>query len=161
MASAQVLHRALLLSLLVGLAFSTYAGFEKYFLSLTQACTFNLVLSCGGVLTSGHTTFPPGSSIEDWYWGVGGFVAMIAIDIPLIRTYDRRLLYALFGLSLAGLALVSVFAYTQAAIIQKVCIICVGSYIADIAVVACAAQLVRLRRRGDQEAEADRTAASA
>lgn len=162
MVDARVLHRALLAVILIGLAFSLYAGFEVADSALTSACSVNSYVSCGTVLHSGDTTFPPGSEVQDWYWGVGGFVALLALDIPLLRTYDARLLQAVFVLSVLGLVVAGIFAYIELFVIHALCPICLGAYISGAGVVALAGVLLNIRRRDgeDEEAEAGSAGAS-
>jgi uncharacterized membrane protein len=151
MVDARILHRALLATILIGLAFSLYAGFEVIDPALTNACSVNSYVSCGAVLSSGDTTFPPGSAIQDWYWGVGGFLALLVLDIALIRTYDPRLLRGVFVLSVLGLLLAAAFAYEEVFVIHALCPICVGSYLSGAGVVALSGTLLRIRRRGPDE----------
>ncbi|MCI4330596.1 MAG: vitamin K epoxide reductase family protein [Thermoplasmata archaeon] len=160
MVDARVLHRALLAAILVGLSFSVYAGFEVASPSLANACSVNSFVSCGTVLHSGDTTFPPGSGVEDWYWGVAGFVALLALDLPLLRSYDPRLLQAVFVLSLLGLALAAVFAYVELEIVHALCPICLGAYLSGAAVVALSWTLWRMRRGAVPEPVPDGTPTS-
>jgi uncharacterized membrane protein len=155
MADADLLHRGLLASLIVGLGFSAYAALEVLDPALSHACSVNAFLSCTKILTSGHTTFPPGW-IPDWAWGIGGFAAMIAVDIPLIRTYDRRLLVAVFVLTILGLALSGVFAYIELVVIRGICPVCVGAYVSDLGAAVFAGLLLRMRL----EEEADERASA-
>ncbi|MGI0150827.1 MAG: hypothetical protein ACREC5_02690 [Thermoplasmata archaeon] len=53
---ARVLHRALLLAILAGLAFSAYAAFEVLNPALQHSCSISAFFSCSAVDRSGHTT---------------------------------------------------------------------------------------------------------
>jgi uncharacterized membrane protein len=150
---ARVLHRALLASIVVGLAFSAYAAFEVSRPALQDACSVNSFVSCGSVLHSGHTTFPPGTGIEDWWWGVGGFLALLLLDIPLLRTYDIRLLRGVFALSVVGLVLAAIFGYIELFVIGALCPVCLGAYFSGAGAVAASGQLLRMRGRADVEEE--------
>jgi uncharacterized membrane protein len=158
-ADAALVHRALLACLVAGLAFSAYAALEAANPTLTDVCSVNGYVSCGKVLGSGHTTFPPGSSFPDWAWGVGGFVAMLALDIPLLRTYDKRLLVAVFALALVGLGMAAVFGYIEVAVIGALCPVCIGAYLSDLGAVVSAGVLLRLRAATDAEAAGARAPA--
>jgi uncharacterized membrane protein len=146
MADARQLHRALLAFIVLGLGFSLYAGFEALDPALSSVCSVNGFVSCGVVLRSGDTTFPPGTPLSDWAWGVAGFVALLALDVPLLRTYSPRLLTAVTGLAAAGVALAVVFAYIELAIIHALCPVCLGAYFSGVGVLACALTLQRIRR---------------
>lgn len=151
MVDARILHRALLAMILLGLSFSLYAGFEVTDPALTNACSVNSYVSCGAVLHSGDTSFPPGTGVSDWWWGVGGFLALLALDLPLLRTYDPRLLSAVLALSALGVALAGAFAYEELFVIHALCPICLGAYLSGVGVLALAVALVRMRRRDLEE----------
>jgi uncharacterized membrane protein len=151
MVDARILHRALLAVILLGLALSLYAAFEVTDPALSNACSVNSYVSCGTVLRSGDTTFPPGSGVPDWSWGVGGFLALLALDLPLIRTYDPRLLRGVLLLSACGLALAAIFAYEEVWVIHALCPICLGAYLSGVGVVALSGALVRMRGRSLDE----------
>lgn len=153
MVDARILHRALLAAIVVGLGFSVYAAFEVADPALTSACSVNSYVSCGAVLNSGDTTFPPGSGVQDWLWGVAGFVALLALDIPLLRSYDPRLLGAVFALSLAGVGLAGAFAYQELVVIRALCPICIGAYLSGVGVLAISGRLLWLRTRRDEESD--------
>ena len=140
---ARVLHRLLLVEILAGLAFSAYAAFEVLNPALQGTCSVNGYLSCGKVDQSGWTNLGPA---PDWAVGVGGFLLQLAIDIPLLRSYDSRLLHLLLIVGVAGLVVAAGLAYIELAIIQALCPICLGAYLAEAAVVGLALALVRLRR---------------
>jgi uncharacterized membrane protein len=146
MVEAPVLHRVLLASIVLGLGFSVYAALEVVDPSLSAACSIYRTVSCGTVLHSGYTTFPLGSAIPDWLWGVAGFVALLALDVPLLRTYHLRYLQAIFGLSIAGVGLAAVFAGVEAFLIHALCPICLGAYLSGVGVLVSSGWLLRLRR---------------
>ena len=150
MTDARVLHRLALVAILAGLAFSVYAAFEVLNPALQGSCTVNGYLSCAKVDQSAWTTIGP---VPDWAVGVGGFALMLAIDVPLLRSYDPRLLRLLLGVSVAGLAVAAGLAYVELAIIQALCPICLGAYFSDAAVVGLVVGIDRLRRRPEPIAE--------
>ncbi|HEV2317920.1 MAG TPA: vitamin K epoxide reductase family protein [Thermoplasmata archaeon] len=140
---ARVLHRLLLLSLIVGLAFSSFATFETYYAPLRTSCTINAFFSCGAVDQSSHTTIGP---VPDWAIGLGGFVAMLALDVPLIRSYDPRYLYGVLVLATVGLALAIGLGILEVTVIHALCPICLGAYLSDAGAFGVALGLVRMRR---------------
>ncbi|MGI0156765.1 MAG: vitamin K epoxide reductase family protein, partial [Thermoplasmata archaeon] len=71
---------------------------------------------------------------------------LLAIDLPLLRTYDPRLLYGVFALSIVGLSIAAYLAYVELALIHALCPICLGAYLSDLAVFFVGLSLVRLRR---------------
>lgn len=152
---ARVLHRLLLLFLIVGLIFSCYAAFEVLDPALQKSCSLNPFLSCAAVDQSGYTNFGP-TPIPDYAVGIGGFVVMLALDIPLLRSYDPRLLHALLGLTTLGLAISVGLALVELTIIHAFCPICLGAYLSDAGAFVVAVALVRLRRSAQREAAQSR-----
>jgi uncharacterized membrane protein len=140
---ARLLHRLLLVCIVVGIGFSSYAAFEVLDKGLQGTCSVNAYISCSAVDTSGHTTLGP---VPDWVIGLLGFVVMLALDVPLLRTYDPRLLYGVLGLSALGLGVAGYLAYIELDIIHALCPVCLGAYLSDLAVLLVAVSLVRLRR---------------
>ncbi|HUI38513.1 MAG TPA: vitamin K epoxide reductase family protein, partial [Thermoplasmata archaeon] len=111
---AETLHAVILFALFVGLLFSAWSGYESLTGS-TGSCTLNAFVSCGAVRNSGHTS---AYGVPFWAAGVGGFIAMIAVDIPLYVTWRPVFLYALTGLSALGLAISLYFVYLELAVID-------------------------------------------
>jgi uncharacterized membrane protein len=138
---AETVHQLLLLGIILGLAFSLYAGYESTHPAAQGTCTLNGYVSCAKIDTSGHTTT---LGIEDWLWGAGGFVLLLLLDIPLYRTWKREWLLPLTALSTVGVLLSLYFAYLEFAVIQGLCIICLGAYLSNVLVFGCAAYLMRL-----------------
>lgn len=138
---ADTLHALLLMGILVGLAFSAYAGYETTHPSAQGLCQVNSYVSCGKIASSGHTTT---LGIEDWLWGVAGFVLLLALDVPLYRTWKRKWLVPVFLLSLVGVLLAAYFAYVELVVIQGLCLVCLGSYFSGVVVFGAAAALLRL-----------------
>ena len=151
---AETAHALVLLGLVAGLAFSTYAWYESVNASAQGLCSINSYVSCGKIDTSGHTTT---LGIQDYLWGIGGFVVMLALDIPLFMTWNRRLLELLTLVSTAGALLSVYFAYLELVVIQGLCIICLGAYFSNLFVLAFLVVLVRMGRRGRAEAAAGRS----
>ena len=138
---AETVHQLLLLGIILGLAFSLYAGYESLYPPAQGTCSFNSYVSCSKIDTSGHTTT---LGIEDWLWGTGGFVLLLLLDIPLYRTWKREWLLPLTALSTVGVLLTLYFAYLEFAVIQGLCIICLGAYLSNVLVFGCAVYLTRL-----------------
>ena len=144
---ARTLHRLLFLFVLAGLGLSVYAAFEVTDPALQHGCTVNGFFSCAAVTASGRTSIGP---FPDWAIGVGGFVLLLALDLPLLRYYTPSLLLAVLLVSLAGLGVAAYLAYIEVAIIGAVCPVCLGTYIADAGVLALALALFLLRRERDR-----------
>jgi uncharacterized membrane protein len=154
---AETAHQLIFLGVLVGLAFALFAGYETLNPAAEGVCSVNAYVSCSKIDTSGQTTT---LGIADWLWGVGGFLVMLAIDIPLIRTWKRSWLEMLTVVSLAG-ALMSIYlGYLELFVIQGLCIVCLGAYLSNVVVIANALYLVRLGQRERADA-ASAPAASA
>jgi uncharacterized membrane protein len=152
---AETVHQLLLMGILVGLAFALFAGYETTHPALQKVCSPGGYISCSKIDNSGHTTT---LGIQDYIWGIGGFVALLLVDIPLYRTWKREWLQVVFALSGLGALLSIYFAYLELAVIQGLCIICLGAYLSNVVVFACAAYLMRL---GSSERRAAREAARA
>ncbi|HEV2449124.1 MAG TPA: vitamin K epoxide reductase family protein [Thermoplasmata archaeon] len=143
MVDARLLHRLLLVCIVVGIGFSSYAAFEVLDPTLQKSCSISPFLSCGAVDQSGHTSIGP---VPDWSIGLLGFLLLLALDLPLLRTFDRRLLYGVVGFSALGLGVAGYLAYVELDIIHALCPICLGAYLSDLAVFVVALVLLRLRR---------------
>ncbi len=143
MADARVLHRLLFAFVVAGLALSLYATAETLDPALQSSCTVNAFLSCAAVQQSGLTSLGP---VPDWAIGVGGFVLLLALDVILLRTYERRWLLAVLAVSAAGLVVAAVLAYIELALIHALCPVCLGTYVADLGVFLVAIGILRLRR---------------
>ncbi|MCI4344309.1 MAG: vitamin K epoxide reductase family protein [Thermoplasmata archaeon] len=137
---AETLHQVILAAVLAGLGLSFYAGYETVNAAAANSCTFSAVFSCSKVLASGKTTT---LGIQDWILGAAGFLALLAVDVPLFRSWDRRLLTVLLGLAAVGL-LVSVYlASIEVTQIGALCPVCLSSYAADAIVLVSAWTLFR------------------
>jgi uncharacterized membrane protein len=149
---APVLHRLLLVTILAGLGLSLFSTAEYLDPALTSVCSPNPLWSCGGVLKSGDTGFPPPTGpIPDFAVGVAGFVLLLVLDLLLLRTYEKRWLLGILLLSVVGLLVAASLLATEAFLIHAYCPICVGSYIADLGVFLLALVLWRTRRRAEAE----------
>lgn len=154
---AETAHALVLLAIIAGLGLSIYAGYETVNPSLQGSCSFTAYFSCAKVDTSGQTTT---LGIQDYVWGIAGFVAMLALDIPLYRSWNRRLLEGLTILSGLGAALSVYFAYLELVVIQGICVICLGAYLSNVVALAFLLVLVRMGRRERAEAASAAAAAS-
>ena len=150
---AETVHQLLLLGILIGLAFALYAAAESLVPALQTSCTVNSYFSCGKIDNSGHTTT---LGIQDYLWGIGGYIALFIVDVPLYRTWKREWLQAITLLSGLGALLSIYFAYLELVVIQGVCPVCLGAYLSNLLVFGCAAYLMRL---GSAERRAAREAA--
>lgn len=147
---AETVHQLLLLGILVGLAFAIYAMIESVVPALQHSCTLNSYFSCGKIDNSGHTTT---LGVQDYVWGIAGFIALFVVDIPLYRTWKREWLETITVLSGLGALLSIYFAYLELAVIQGVCPVCLGAYLSNVLVFGCAVYLMRLssaERRAEQ-----------
>jgi uncharacterized membrane protein len=142
MVNAATLHRVLLVVLLIGLGLSVYSAIETTFPN-TQACNVTSYVSCGAVDSSGHTTT---FGVQDYWFGIGGFALLLALDLPFLLTYDVRFLYGILGLGTVGVLIALYFGSVEVLVIHALCPVCFGSYVADGVALAVALQLWRLRR---------------
>jgi uncharacterized membrane protein len=147
---AETLHQVILAAVLAGLGLSLYAGYETINAAAANSCSFNGFISCSKVLVSGKTMT---LGIPDWILGASGFIALLAVDIPLYRSWNRRLLTALLGLAALGLLLAIYLATIEVTQIGAICPVCFASYCADAIVLASAVTLFREgRERGETAA---------
>ncbi len=150
MVQAQVLHRLLLVLILVGLIASIYAAFEVLNPALQGTCSINSTVSCAAVDASSYSNVGP---IPDWSIGLGGFIVLLLLDIPLFRTFDPRFLYAIFGLSAAGVAFAAYFAYLELVFIHAICPVCTTAHLAGVGVFLVSLTLIRKRSSAEDPDE--------
>ncbi len=143
MVEAAVLHRLLLFFIVLGIGISSFAALEVVDPALQKGCTINPLFSCQAVDESGRTTVGP---VPDWSIGLGGFVALLLVDLPLIRSYDERYLKAILGLSLIGVVASVYFTYVEVFEIGAICPVCLSAYLANVGVLAVALLLYRMRQ---------------
>jgi uncharacterized membrane protein len=132
---AETLHALLLLSIIVGLGFALFAYAESVDPALRTACSVDAFFSCSKIDTSGMTTT---LGIQDYSWGIAGFVILLAFDVPLFRTWRRDLLTAVLGVSAIGVALSLYLGYLELVVIQGLCPICLGAYLSNAVAFGCA-----------------------
>src|SRR5580700_4156909 len=107
---AATLHALLLLAIVVGLGFALYAYAESVDAGLRNSCNVNSVFNCSKIDTSGMTTT---LGIQDYVWGISGFVVLLALDVPLFRSWRRDLLNAVVGVSGLGVGLSLYLGYIE------------------------------------------------
>jgi uncharacterized membrane protein len=135
---AETLHAIVLLAAVGGLALSVFAAYETTHPAAEAVCNINSYFSCAAVDQSAHSsTF----GIPDYAFGIGGFIALLAVDIPLYRSWERSWLLGLATLSVAGVVVSVYFAYVEVAIIQAFCPVCLSAYLANAIVLAGALAL--------------------
>ncbi len=145
---AETLHQTILLAIVAGLALSIYAWYETINPAAQAGCSIYPWLSCGAVARSGHTTT---LGIQDYWFGIVGFGLMLGIDIPLYRSWNRRLLVALLLVAGAGLGAAVYPATIETFIIGAFCPVCLSTYVADAIVFFAALALYRRGRATDRE----------
>ncbi|MCI4345773.1 MAG: vitamin K epoxide reductase family protein [Thermoplasmata archaeon] len=150
MVDARLLHRLLLVGILAGIGFSLYATAEVLDPALQSSCSVSAFFSCGAVDQSGHTSIGP---VPDWSVGLGGFLFLLALDLPLLATFNPRLLGAVMLVSGAGLAVSLYLGYVELDIIHALCPICLGAYLSNAFVFLTATVLVALRRERSEVPE--------
>jgi uncharacterized membrane protein len=136
---SETLHAILPLAIVAGLALSLFAMAETIDPGLQGICTVSPFLSCAKVDQSNHTLT---LGIQDYFWGVGGFVLLLLLDVQVYRVGRGRWLDALTLVSAAGLLLSFYLASVELFVIQAFCLVCFGSYLSN-AVVLVSALLLR------------------
>ncbi|MGI0054475.1 MAG: vitamin K epoxide reductase family protein [Thermoplasmata archaeon] len=110
----------------IGILLSLFAAAELFDAALSQICSFGGYVSCSAVANSGRTTF---AFLPDWLWGLGGFVAIIAVNaLGEQRPHDERYSYALLVLTTAGIAVALYFLYVEVGVIGALCLVCATAY---------------------------------
>lgn len=140
---ARTLHALLPVAILVGLGFSIFAAYETVYPAAEGACSVNAFVSCAKVDQSAYTTT---FGIQDYWFGIAGFVLLLAIDVPLLRTYKPMWLNALLVVSGLGVLIAIYLAYVELVVIQALCIICTGAYLSNVVVFLVAVALFRQSR---------------
>jgi uncharacterized membrane protein len=151
--TAEALYPLLIIFTFVGLGAAIFAAFEVIDPSLTHVCSTNnsflgLKLSCASVATSGHTTV---LGVPDYAVGIGGFLAMIAVAILAYRSWDRKYLQLLAGLSLLGLVFTAYFVYNEVFVVGAICPVCTTAHCANVAVLLVTTALLRMSRPDPEE----------
>lgn len=140
---ARTLHAILPVAIVVGLGFSIFAAYETVYPAAESACSVSAFVSCSKVDQSAYTTT---FGIPDYWAGIVGFAAMLAVDIPLLRTWKPRWLHGLLVLSGLGVVAAVYLAYVELVLISALCIICTGAYLSNVVVFAGAFALYRKER---------------
>lgn len=125
---SETLHAILPLAIVAGLAFSLFAAAESLDPALQGICSVNPFLSCRAVDQSGHTTT---LGIQDYLWGIAGFVVLFALDVQVYRHGRGRWLDALTLVSAAGLAFSVYLAWLELGVIGAFCLVCFGAYVSN------------------------------
>jgi uncharacterized membrane protein len=141
--TAEQLYPLLVVLLLAGLAAALYAAYETVNPAASAVCSTSGYISCSKVGGSGHTTI---AGIPDWAIGVGGYLGMTALGILAFRTFERRYLTLLAGLSAVGLLLSLYFVYEEVVVIQALCPVCSTAHALNVAVLAVTVALLRMSR---------------
>ncbi|MGA8276099.1 MAG: vitamin K epoxide reductase family protein [Thermoplasmata archaeon] len=111
----------------LGLITAIFAAAEFYDAQLAKACSFTNYWSCGKILSSNLTTT---FGIQDWAWGVAGFVVILALAVLAERRpRDSRIPYLLLLITTAGVAISLYFLYVEVDLIGGLCPVCVVSYL--------------------------------
>ncbi len=147
---AETLHALLLLALIVGLGASIFAYAESVDVSLQRDCSVNVFFSCSKVDQSGQTTT---LGLPDYAWGIGGFLAMLALDIPLYVSWRASLLRALAALSGLGVLLSADLTYIELVRIDALCPVCLTAYLSNLLAFLLFVALLHRGRRGTDELE--------
>ncbi len=135
----------------LGLIISAFAAAEFFDAALRQVCSFNSFFSCQLIDQSGRTST---LGIPDYAWGVGGFVAILAVaGFSEARPWSRSGIYALVGVTSAGVALSAYLLYVELALIGALCLVCAAAYL--MGVVTWIGAIALFRRSSDDPVETE------
>lgn len=110
----------------LGLIVSLFATAEFFDAALAKYCSPSTWISCAAVANSGLTTT---LGIEDWTWGLVGFVAIIVVAaLAEAHRKDLRYAYALLLLTTAGVGLAMYLLYVELFRIGALCPVCASAY---------------------------------
>jgi len=150
---ADTLYGLLFVFLMGGLAASLYSAYEWINPQATSICSVGSQLSCGKVLESSYSTT---AGIPNWEFGVGGYLVMVAVAALAYRTFDRRYLTALAGLSVVGVLLSLYFVYLELGPIGSICLVCTSAHLLNVGVLVVTLALLRMSRPDADEAAHER-----
>ncbi|MCI4352010.1 MAG: vitamin K epoxide reductase family protein [Thermoplasmata archaeon] len=153
---SETLHAILPLSIVAGLAFSLFAAVESLDPALQGICSVSPFFSCHKVDQSAYTTT---LGIQDYLWGIAGFVVLFALDVQVYRQGRGRWLDALTLVSAAGLAFAAYLAWLELGVIGAFCLVCLGAYLSN-AVTFLAAFWLRRPSSGSGRSATGRPAAA-
>jgi uncharacterized membrane protein len=143
----------------LGLLVALFAAAEFIDPALTGVCTVNQVVSCKTVADSGLTTT---LGVQDWIWGVAGFVAILLFaGMAERRRDDLRWTYGLLGLTTAGVGLSMYLLYIEVFRIGAICPVCATAYFFGILAWVGSILLARRKTTRAQARTADPTSADA
>lgn len=142
MVAWSVLHRATLLCLVVGLAFSLYATAESVDKALQSSCNVNSYVQCGKVDSSSYSHIGP---IPDYSLGIGGFLLMLVFEGLLIQRFEPIRLHILLILTIAGVGVSIALGSIEVFVISAFCPVCLGAYLSNVGVLACVVTMERKR----------------
>lgn len=125
---SETLHALLPLAIVAGLGFSLFAAAETLDPALQGICSVSPFLSCAKVDQSGHTLT---LGVQDYLWGIGGFVLLFILDVQVYRLGRGRWLDALMLVAAAGLVLSVYLASIELFVIHAFCLVCFASYLAN------------------------------
>ena len=134
--------------ILAGLVLSGYAAAETLMPGLQGSCTVNLFISCEAVANSTYSHIGP---IPVWSLGFGGFVLLLALDVLYMRELDRRWLRWVWIFAGLGFAASVVLLAIELVLINALCLVCLGAYLADLGVFVVAWQVLRKGSVGSTE----------
>jgi uncharacterized membrane protein len=147
---AESLHAIILLAAIVGVGLASFALAETVDPALQHDCSVNVFFSCSKVDQSGQTTI---LGVPDWSIGLGGFLVLLALDLPLYATWRPPFLYALTGIAAIGVGVSVYLAYIELFRIDALCPVCLSAYLANLIVFVCGLALIRKARARDPDAE--------
>lgn len=146
---AESLYGLLFVFLMGGVFAASYAAYEVVNPAASAVCSTSGYVSCGAVADSGHTTI---LGVPDWLVGIAGYLAMFVVAVLAYRTYERRYLVALTGLSTLGLLVSLFFVYNELVVIQHLCPVCTAAHLLNVGVLAVSVSLLRLGRSEPEDA---------
>ncbi|MGC2289376.1 MAG: vitamin K epoxide reductase family protein [Thermoplasmata archaeon] len=152
---SETLHAILPLAIVAGLAFSLFAAAESLDKSLQGICSVNAIISCHRVDASNYTTT---LGIPDYLLGIVGFVVLFVLDVRVYRLGRGRWLDALAVVSAVGLVFSAYLGWLEVGKIGALCLICLGAYLSNAAVLIAA---LLLRRPSSGSGRSARPAAGA
>lgn len=130
------LSKAFIILSAIGIAVAVYHGYSEatYFQGPgSNICgthkIFGFLFSCSSVFASGHDTFPPGSGIPLYIYGLLWFPLMAALGLWFGRTRGSIDGGLFVPLLMVGNLFTLYLLYLELGVIHALCLVCMSMYV--------------------------------
>jgi uncharacterized membrane protein len=130
---------------IVGIAVAIYHAYDEitnYSTPASNVCNINNFWSCGNVFHSGYTTFPPGTGLSLWVYGVVWFPLMLFLGLWFSRKGGTIRGEILVPMLMVGDLFTLYLWYLELVKIHALCPFCVSLYVLNYVMTGLAAYAV-------------------